>query len=635
MLSFADSRTEPNSYRPDIDGLRAIAVLSVLLGHLSSSLMPGGFVGVDIFFVISGYLITSQVQKEACNGTFSLKQFYKRRINRIVPALMPVLIATLAVGYFVLSPVDLVRMMKSACLTMIGLSNVLFWHEYGTYFAGKATEAPLLNTWSLGVEEQFYIIWPLLVILLLKISRKYAAIALGILTICAVIVSVVGVTFSPLASYYLLPTRFFELMAGGLLALIAVRSRLESRFASQVCFFAGISLLGGSLLWLNKSSAFPGTNAIWPCLGTVLLIWSGSIQDAAPSILTSRPLVFIGLISYSLYLWHWPVIAYLNYMNIEIGPFIGISVICGSFVLAWASWKFVEGPMRRTGASLPFSQVVSRRFLIPVAAVFSIGLVITYAKGFPSRFDPRVAEYERVLEARPDLLRRGCHVPSSQYDTAPDPDKCRLGSEKAGLDGVLIGDSYANHFTGMVDVMAKVEGVSIMDHTMDSCPPILGYSSDVRPAVAKNCRKRNDAVFAMLRTNHYSRVVMAAMWPKSGEAGKALMVSIEAVLDTGAKLTLILDNEYINNATTCPLRNLMYGTAEVCEQPRQVRPEYFNEIRTRFPSIVMIDPNQVICHRQTCSPLIGGTPLYRDDRHLNDIGSRLIGQALLSMGVKL
>jgi peptidoglycan/LPS O-acetylase OafA/YrhL len=634
MLPFTDSRSEPNSYRPDIDGLRAIAVLSVLLGHLSTSLLPGGFVGVDIFFVISGYLITSQVHKEVCNGNFSLKQFYKRRINRIVPALVPVLMATLAVGCLVLSPADLVRMMKSACLTMIGLSNLFFWHEYGNYFAGNAAEAPLLNTWSLGVEEQFYIVWPLLIILLLKLSRKYVAIALGILTICAVTVSVVGVTLVASASYYLLPTRFFELMAGGLVALIAVRSRLKSRFASRLCFIAGFLLIGGSLLWLDKSSSFPGINAIWPCLGAGLLIWSGSIQPV-PSILTSRPMVFVGLISYSLYLWHWPVIAYLNYLNIEIGPLIGISVICGSFVLAWVSWKFVEVPMRRTGASLPFSRVVVQRFVIPVVAVFSIGVAIAYTRGFPNRFAPRVAEYERVLEARPELLRRGCHVPTALYNTPPSPEKCRLGSDKHELDGILIGDSYANHFTGMVDVMAKDEGVSIMDYTMDGCPPILGYSSSKPSAYAEKCKKRNDAAFVMLRTNHYGRVVMAGDWPKSEEAGKLLMASIEAVLGTGAKLTLILNNESIKNAASCPLRKMMYGTSQGCEQPRQGLPQYFNEIRTRFPLINIIDPNQVICHEKTCSPLMGSTPLYRDDGHLNDIGSRLIGQALLNMDTKL
>ncbi len=526
-------------------------------------------------------------------------------------------------------------MMKSACLTMVGLSNVFFWREYGNYFAPNTAEAPLLHTWSLGVEEQFYVLWPLLIILLLKLPRKYVSIALGILTICAVTVSVVGVNLSTSASYYLLPTRFFELMTGGLLALIAVRSRLKSHFASRVCFIVGFMLIGSSLFWLDKSSSFPGINAIWPCLGAGLIIWSGGVQDSQPNILTSRPMVFIGLISYSLYLWHWPAIAYLKYMNIGIGPLVGASVIIGSTMLAWVSWKFVEIPMRRTGALLPFSRIFVQRFVIPTAAIFSIGAAVKYTKGFPNRFNPSVAEYEKVLEARPEILRQGCHVPTIRYNTPPNIEKCRLGTDKAGLDGILIGDSYANHFTGMVDVLAKAEGVSIMDYTMDGCPPILGYDTGKVPAYVEKCKKRNDAVFAMLKTNHYGRVIMAGAWPKSEEAGKLLVASIEVVLGTGAKLTLILNNESIHNAATCQLRKMMYGTSRGCEQPRQGLPPYFSEIRTHFRSINIIDPNQVICHNETCSPLIGGTPLYRDDWHLNDIGSRLIAKALLNMGVQL
>jgi peptidoglycan/LPS O-acetylase OafA/YrhL len=201
-----------NQYRPDIDGLRAVAVLSVLFHHLSATLLPGGFVGVDVFFVISGYLITSQVYKEVCDGSFSIQQFYKRRINRIAPVLVTVIITTFIVGAVLLSPADLIKLGKSAIYAMLGLSNVFFWREYGNYFTGNAGEAPLLHTWSLGVEEQFYVVWPLLILALAKLSRRHMASALVVLTIGAVIVSEAGISIAASASYYLLPTRFFELM---------------------------------------------------------------------------------------------------------------------------------------------------------------------------------------------------------------------------------------------------------------------------------------------------------------------------------------------------------------------------------------------------------------------------------------
>ncbi|MDQ0606614.1 peptidoglycan/LPS O-acetylase OafA/YrhL [Variovorax sp. W1I1] len=301
---LAASPMTSKQYRPDIDGLRAIAVISVFINHLSASVLPGGFIGVDIFFVISGFLITSQIRKEICEDNFSIKQFYKRRINRIAPVLMLVLVVSLLVGVVLLSPSDLVRLGKSSIYSMIGLSNVFFWREYGSYFAGNAAEAPLLHTWSLGVEEQFYLIWPLLTLLLFKLSRRYVLAIFGILTIAAIAVSQMGVNIAASAAYYLLPTRFFELMIGGVLALLIVHVQPTTKLQSQISLVAGFVLIIGSLALIGKSSPFPGIMAIWPCAGAALLIWAGSGRFTSSRFLLSRPMVFIGLISYSLYLWH-------------------------------------------------------------------------------------------------------------------------------------------------------------------------------------------------------------------------------------------------------------------------------------------------------------------------------------------
>jgi peptidoglycan/LPS O-acetylase OafA/YrhL len=626
-----------NQYRPDIDGLRAIAVLSVLLHHLNASLLPGGFVGVDIFFVISGYLITSHIYKEISDGTFSLKHFYKRRINRIVPALVTVIVASLVVGIFVLSPEDLIRLAKSSVYAVLGLSNVYLWHEYGNYFEASTGEVPLLHTWSLGVEEQFYVIWPLLILILIKLKRElYIIGAFAILAILATAVSQIAVGIFASASYYLIPTRFFELMIGGLLALITVYNQPSSRFYSGLCFILGFMLVGGSLLFLNKLSVFPGINALWPCFGAALLIFAGSNRHPHPlsRILTSHPMVFIGLISYSLYLWHWPIIAYLNYLNIAINPLVGIFVTFLSIMLAWLSWKFVEIPLRRTGSTLFFPQVFFWRFALPVMALLLIGVTTFYMKGFPERFDPRVAKFEKILDAKPDILRSGCHVPTSMYNTPPDA-KCRLGMAKQELDGIMIGDSYANHFTGMVDVLSKAAGISIMDYTMDGCPPILMYDTGAAQLTAERCRKRNEAIYTNIAESHFSRVILAGSWPQGAKAGEQLMSSIDIVVKSGAALTIILSNEYIERANSCPIRRIMYHSDEHCEVQQNPPPAYFIKIRTRYPNIHIIDPNQIICRNNTCSPLIGDILLYRDNGHLNDIGSRLIGDSLLKMGVTL
>lgn len=624
-----------HSYRSDIDGLRAIAVLSVVVHHLSAALLPGGFVGVDIFFVISGFLITSHIYKESRDGVFSIKNFYQRRINRIVPALSAVVFFTVLFGVVFLSPADLVRLGESSVLSLVGFSNIYFWKVYGNYFSGNASEAPLLHTWSLGVEEQFYLVWPLLVIFLLRLPRHYASAALGLLTLIFVAVSEIAIGFAASASYYLLPTRFFELMFGGVLSLVVLRVRPRSDFLANFSAFAGLGFIVWSVLFLDKTSSFPGVNAIWPCLGAVLVIWSGSRDGFSLPVLSSRPVVFVGLISYSLYLWHWPMISYLNYLGIEIDLFVGVAVICFSIFMAWASWRFIEVPLRQTGGALSFARVFCLRFAAPLIVVMAFSGVTIKMNGFPGRFDPKAAEFEKIIQTRPEVLRAGCHVSTTLYQTLPNFQSCRLGYDKSDLDGVLVGDSFANHFSGMVDVMAKAEKLAFFDFTMDGCPPILGWDTGKGASYAEKCKRRNEAAFAMIKKEKFKRVILAGSWPKSADAGPLLINSIDYVLSTGASLTLVLNNESILNASSCLVRSLMYKIDGKCQKPKKGVADYFSEIRIRYPNVKIIDPNKIICDDQLCNPTLGSTPLYRDDSHLNDVGSRLLGDALLKTGIRL
>ena len=599
---------EPPSsvYRKDIDGLRAIAVLSVIVHHLSPSLLPGGYIGVDIFFVISGFLITSHIAKELGNGVFTLRSFYRRRINRIIPALFAVLLVSMVVGIVLLSPADLSMLAKSAFSAMLGVSNVFIWQHYGNYFSGNAQEAPLLHTWSLGVEEQFYIVWPLLVALLLKYGHGKALIVLGAFVLGAVVLSEFGVGYASSASYYLLPTRFFELMSGGLVALVVQKKCAHALTTSRWCYMAGMTLIAGSLIWLNKSSPFPGYNAIWPCLGAALLIFAGSNPGFNSRILSNSVMVFVGLISYSLYLWHWPIISYLNYLHIEINVWVGAITFIASMLIAWLSWKYIEVPMRKSGSLMPFNRVFTRRFVLPTALLATVGWLVVASKGLPDRFDTRVAEMENALEARPEFLRAGCHVPTALYATPLNSAKCRLGKEKAQPDGILIGDSYANHFTGMLDEMAKAEGLLLVDYTMDGCPPILGYAGRSKGSYAEKCRKRNEAAYAVVSEQGYDWVVLAGQWSGSSEEGNQLEASIKYLLDAGIKVTLILNNQTIPNASTCPVRNLMYGSNSKCAVPRQERSAFLLEIQSRYPKVSFIDPNKVICDEHVCDPTMGG-----------------------------
>lgn len=634
LTTVSTPGTHLTSYRPDIDGLRSIAVLSVVLHHLSGELLPGGFVGVDIFFVISGFLITAQIYKEIGERSFSIKQFYKRRINRIVPALTTVIFCTLCVGTVLLSPADLVLFAKSALASVLGLSNLFFWREYGNYFASNSAEAPLLHTWSLGVEEQFYLIWPLLLVLIAKLFHRRILLVTAILLMGTFAASEAGTRIAISASYYLLPTRFFELLAGGFLALMGTRYQPRTTLQSGASFTTGLALILGSLIYIDRNSTFPGINALWPCLGSALLIWSGQHKCRLHKVLTNRPMVFIGLISYSLYLWHWPLIAYLNYLGVPINLVSGTGVMAGALLLAWLSWRFVEMPARRQGVIFSTSKVVVRRLLVPASALVAVNAAVAYTSGFPQRFDPQVSSLEANLNSKPNELRSGCHVPTALYDTPPS-EKCRLGARKTELDGILIGDSFANHFTGMLDVIAKHSDIALMDYTMDGCPPIEGYDTGKIPAYVKRCKLRNELTYAHLEKQKYRHVILAANWPEAPETAPLLTNSINRILATGAQLTIILNNETIENTPNCTIRNIMYHRNHTCNQRPLGRAPYLELLKTQFPTANYIDPNSIICKNNSCKPVLNGILIYRDSAHLNDIGSRLLGEELLSAGIRI
>lgn len=624
-----------NTYRPDIDGLRAVAVLLVIFHHLFPAGLTGGFVGVDVFFVISGFLITTQIAAEMEAGQFSLRRFYQRRINRIVPALFTVITATLCAGLLLLSPIDLQLLARSAVSAMLGVSNIFFWKEYGSYFAHNSVEAPLLHTWSLGIEEQYYAVWPLLLLAAFKYARRHVLLLVGLALLLCFAVSEIGIKFAASASYYLLPTRFFELLLGAAVALAVSRQKLQwiGRFGYTA--HIGLVLIFAAAFKLNGSSAFPGVNALAPCLGTALLIATGAAMNpnanSALRLLAAKPVVMLGLLSYSLYLWHWPIIAFLHYKNVPVNGTAVACVVALSLALSWLSWRFVETPFRRNGLKFSFTRVFARRYVLPSTCVGVFALLAISNHGLPGRFDGAVARMEIALGAKPEVLRKGCHSAPVLYSVAPDPAGCRLGAPKAAPDGLLIGDSYANHFTGMVDVMAAADGLAVMDYTMDNCPPLLGYKA----TNTEKCEKRIAMTLDYIKSRKFSKIILAANWPHKKQAGEKLEETVRLLLGTGAGVTLIVDNAYISQASRCPIKKLMYRSNANCSGELMEGVGYLEEIRAMHPGVKVVDPNSVICRGKICDPVAGDVLLYRDNGHLNDLGSRLIGEKLLAAGVRL
>jgi peptidoglycan/LPS O-acetylase OafA/YrhL len=336
-------------YRADIDGLRAIAVLLVLLFHADLG-VPGGYIGVDVFFVISGYLMTALLLKEGGDGPPRLRDFYARRIRRIIPAASAMVIVVLAAGLVLLLPAEYIDLAKSALAQQLMLSNVYFWRNTG-YFDGAAELKPLLHTWSLAVEEQFYLVYPLLLMCLRRFRRSRVGIALGLLALMSFAASLYGTWNHPSVTFYLLPTRAWELMIGGLICVIPPPRRVPAWLLHAAGSASLLAILVASMIY-TENTPFPGVAALVPCIATAVLIYTNQgTLNWAGALLAWRPLVSVGLISYSLYLWHWPILAFarirLNVGEEQLPLSVAARCLLATFALAYASWRWIESPFRR------------------------------------------------------------------------------------------------------------------------------------------------------------------------------------------------------------------------------------------------------------------------------------------------
>ena len=418
-----------SDYRADIDGLRAIAVLLVVLGHLGLG-PPGGFVGVDVFFVISGYLITGIVRGELQNGTFSFRGFYARRARRILPALVTVCGASLAAGWLLLLPSDFEALGAQVVTALVGLSNFYFALKTG-YFDQSADLLPLLHTWSLGVEEQFYLIWPLALVLLhkrLRLSRRvFAWLGCGaLLVLLAVAQSIVG--NYPDVSFYVPFTRAWELALGAALTYVP---RMADRRLVQAAPIAGLGMIAAAALLYSDNTTFPGAAALLPCLGAALVLLPTSRESAAKRLLALSPLVWIGRISYSLYLWHWPILVFTRHYfhGGSIPQPLSFVLLLAAVAASVLSWKFVEQPFR------------SRRFGWRSAAaaatvVLLAGVGVLATSGLPSRLSEKGQFIARFSEASQAAPFDSCNLLL--------PDRCP--TEANGRPSVLLlGDSHARH----------------------------------------------------------------------------------------------------------------------------------------------------------------------------------------------
>jgi len=485
-------------YRPDIDGLRAVAVISVVLHHLSADFLPGGYVGVDVFFVISGYLITTIMLRELSFGSFSFRRFYERRARRLFPALFAMLAATLIVGWFFLLPSDYLATARATLGTVLFSSNILFWKSMAAgYFAADAKFNPLLHTWSLGVEEQFYLAFPIFLVLVYRYVRRWLPILLALGAAASLAAASLLVESHEVAVFFLSPFRAWELLAGALLAANAVPA-ITSRAVREIIAAAGLAAIVLACTVYTVDTKFPGASALFPVIGAAALIHSGTSSSTfAHKLLAWRPVVYIGLISYSLYLWHWPLIVLTRFAT-SMEPFgnSALLLLAVSLMLGSASYHWIEKPFRH-------GRGVSKRAVFACssgAAVLLAGIAlgVNYSNGFPGRYSPEVVLLDKARN--PEISFRQC---DGSHDT------CVIGDRSKQPTVLLWGDSHMLAWAPALDRIFQERGEAALLAVHSACAPLLGAYEDQKPS----CAAFNDRQRRRLEESQALRtVVVAAYW---------------------------------------------------------------------------------------------------------------------------
>jgi peptidoglycan/LPS O-acetylase OafA/YrhL len=506
-------------YRPEIDGLRAIAVVPVILFHAGVPAFSGGYVGVDVFFVISGYLITSIILPELEQDRFSLARFYDRRARRILPALFTVILVCVPFAWAWMLPDDLKEFAQSLMAVPLFVSNIWFRMTTG-YFATTIELKPLVHTWSLAVEEQYYLLFPVFLILAWRSGRKWLLVMLGAVALLSLAVSQWEAINRPMAAYYLLPARGWELLLGVFLAFhqfmrkeAGPASAAWGRCGSELLTLAGIGAIVYSIIAFSKSTVFPGIHALLPTVGAGCLIAFATQETWTGRLLGSRPLVGIGLISYSAYLWHQPLFALARVRGIAVPPlWIFLMLSAAAFFLAYASWRFVEQPFRD-------KRRVSRKSVFLLASCMSVGVVgLGYAgyrtNGFESRFSlpatmidsfnrtTRTEEcfYKPAMDSRPDWL-------------------CSLGATGPAPTFVLFGDSHSLSMLPAFEEAARHLGQSGIYTGATGCTPLLGIFALRTDQTSGDCHALNRRVFEFVRTHGIKKVYLVARWTYYTDGG--------------------------------------------------------------------------------------------------------------------
>lgn len=630
-------------YRPDIDGLRAIAVLSVVGFHASPERLSGGFIGVDIFFVISGYLISTIIIESLAKGAFSFAEFYIRRINRIFPALIIVLLSCYFFGWHALLATEY----KQLGLHMAGgagfVPNFVYLSEAG-YFDGRAETKPLLHLWSLGIEEQFYLVFPLIMVLAWK--RINALVVVAVFIVLSFFLNLYFVVDNRIEAFYMPYTRFWELLCGSALACMAnnkgrsiVASRGEKKhlelYKKNGFSILGLLLLMYALVSFNKEISFPGYFALIPVFGAVLIIAAGPAAFLNRYILSSKLFVWFGLISYPLYLWHWTIFSFVRI--IEGGapvPSLKVVAILVSVILAWLTYEFIEKKIRggKYGLATPC-------VLLSLLLFIGVSGLLTYKNyGYPQREGASINGYygntgtEEWFEyiekhffpcVSDSVIKEEVRWKSSE--------RCSQSKSGMNIDLALLGDSHAeHHFIGAAHSLSKLNVATY----------ITGYLPNVDDP------KASGVISNILNNKNIRHVVVSVYWidkykyiKTSKDLGEILANLVLLLEASGKKVYLMQDVPSFGfyPEDNCTINRRFSGNKNRCEIPEKlyldsnlIVKEAFGYVEKRSSKVKILNVRDYFCRNDLCSMMQNGKVIFRDDNHLNIYGSKYLWESIVN-----
>lgn len=665
-------------YRKEIDGLRALAVLPVILFHAGFEIVSGGFVGVDVFFVISGFLITSILLQEHENNRFSLLDFYERRARRILPALYFILGLSIIMAWQWLLPVDMERFSEKVIAVVFFVSNFFFWKESG-YFDAALELKPLLHTWSLAVEEQFYVFFPLLLIVLWKMPKRSRVPIIALIALSSLMLAHWAAYNKPVAAFYLLPARCWELLLGALAAFYNrlptdTKNRLSAAHQQWVSLL-GLALIVISLFLFDKQTPFPSLYTLLPTIGAVLILLFTQKGSIVYTILGNRLFVGIGLISYSAYLWHFPLFAFARHANISEPSLANMFALSGlTLVLAYFTWRFIENPFRN-------KQAIRTKTVLICVAVFScvfvsIGALGLYTKGFQFRitYPPNVEWYslgERV-EREGDVC---IPTPQAHYEGIT---ACDFGDVTAQRTVAIYGDSHAQAIEKTLDQRLKSRGIKGIKLAIQGCSvvPTAAVTNQASRQKYNTCTRRFETLKRYLQDNAESTIVISRwtfrLFPIQGAIdsltfdngvggieratyrehvimqpdgssridGQAKEKAVKDFINALSAVTRLIlvypvpeagwnifkTNWRYYSDNKAPLAEMKYPKQTYLDRHKFIM-DIFDQLAQTNQNIVPVKPHILFCDRiikNYCVAQHNAVPLYYDDDHLSDQGGALL-----------